>query len=1297
MHDVTGRFYVNRYDMDKFMDMYCEYIYTRPDSRGTGVAEILPENMPVIVDIDIKAKISSLPSSTDSSPPHLCNMKHIHAVINAYYHVILSIYQNISKEDLICVILEKTPYLVDDGKIVKNGFHLHFPRLFVNIYEQQVHVVTRVAEIVKSQHIFQDIESFVEPVVIDSHIYSSPWLLYGSQKNPDSGTYKATCAVVPYSIECRDYCDYRDTRICDISLTDAFSNIEWKTKSATNIEWYLPRLLSVLDLQKNVCKTLRNRISCPVKEVRRVAKSVISDNGNLYTVDEGLQIAEYMIDMISDARATEYDDWMRIGWALYNISHGGSKGCDLWIKFSRRDVHKFNESRCVTLWRDMNPGRITLGTLRYYAYLDNPEKYLERQKKSSDKCLRQSLLSSSHYDIAKLLCNEYGVTFACISYTKKLWVHFENHIWNYTEDGIALRQKISTDILSKYEKYYAMLKLEVSRLRKIQEKKGDGKEDECDEDDSDIDLEESIKPKAKPEEPDYEKDIDSLEDKIAAMKKIIHNLKTNPFKTAVMKECQEVFYNEMIADKLNTNPHLIAFTNGVYDVKEGIFREGRPEDFLSTKLPIQYKQFDEDGEEIHNIREFFSKIFPDSSVRKYFYDVMCDVFDGINSRKHVYIWTGEGDNGKSVTQLLFEKMLGKLSAKPPTSLITGKRGMSSSASPEYARLGDGVRWVTFDEPEKRDVINTGIMKQLSGNDTFYARRLYSDGAEITPMFKMCLICLSEGTPVSLASGISVPIEQLYINSQMLLSYDKNTNGIISTSQVAFEPKGERECVDIILLDGRRITCTPNHKFLTKTNNGEAWIQASDMKQDDRLIMGIDNPLCDINNCVTCNLDGRNSCNSSEYCVSHYSFNTQYLSDRLKGMSLFRLLGYFVTNEYLMLDNKIDNETMMLDIKALDSSKIPNTHVLPSSLQKAITSTLNNYSDIVGYPVIFVREFVSAFLGTCELEVRDDKVAFTLKTSNNSVKLILTMVSDWLRDAYGIDNNCVCVKSRGGYTCVLYVKNLIRFVKTIGLRYNYNKSYILTGLCSFYGYRDLGNKLGLNEYLSLIGLSPHKKSKDFLPTYTIPIVSIESVGMRQVYDITVEEPYSNFLANGAVSHNCNQLPVLPYDDKAVWNRIRVIPFESTFVDYERKNDPQYNDVPNVFVKDDEITDRLPAMTEALAWFLLEHRKKRLELREPTKILDVTRNYRTRSDLYRQFINESTEECVGKNITIRVLYEAFKEWYRMSYPGHQVPIRIDVEEYFAKLWKMNDEKTYFKDHVLKGGESENDDDNGDEIVL
>ena len=57
--------------------------------------------------------------------------------------------------------------------------------------------------------------------------------------------------------------------------------------------------------------------------------------------------------------------------------------------------------------------------------------------------------------------------------------------------------------------------------------------------------------------------------------------------------------------------------------------------------------------------DFFLKIFPDEEIRRYFLAIQSEIFVGRNQRKIFQIWTGVGDNGKSITQEIFEKMLGE--------------------------------------------------------------------------------------------------------------------------------------------------------------------------------------------------------------------------------------------------------------------------------------------------------------------------------------------------------------------------------------------------------------------------------------------------------------------------------------------------------------------------------------------------------------------------------------------------------------------------------------------------------------
>ena len=57
----------------------------------------------------------------------------------------------------------------------------------------------------------------------------------------------------------------------------------------------------------------------------------------------------------------------------------------------------------------------------------------------------------------------------------------------------------------------------------------------------------------------------------------------------------------------------------------------------------------------------------------------CEIREEGGAERHekkVYLWTGEGDNGKSITQTFFEKMLGELAIKFNTQYFTGKKPRS---------------------------------------------------------------------------------------------------------------------------------------------------------------------------------------------------------------------------------------------------------------------------------------------------------------------------------------------------------------------------------------------------------------------------------------------------------------------------------------------------------------------------------------------------------------------------------------------------------------------------------------------
>lgn len=699
MIQPLGKFQISRDNIEKFWNIYCADIYEMfsgsDEKRDNdpayfyGVAEKVQTYLPVLVDVDIK-----LPFREDHDMTKLYTEYQLESVIRDYQEVLKNIIEGCKPTHLICFVLEKPAYKITSGdhEYIKNGFHLHFPYTFLSKNDHEAHLLPRVKKLLDKSKIFQQIGVDKAGDLVDASYVRNPWLLYGSRKNELMDPYRLTSIYdqerekISLSVALDKYKIY-DADECEIDMRGRF-------------EHFLPRVLSVIPWCRAVSEVKPNLPSL-LKINTSSADGNKKRNYIVKNMTEVMEKARKFLNVISERRAEIYSDWMQIGWAIYNITDGSEDGMMMWLDFSSRCPEKFDEASCMSVWEKMEHRNMTIGTLAHFAKEDNPIEYSKIVRSYSDEYIRQSL-SGSHHDLAKACFERYGNEFVCASIVQNVWYQYQGHKWRRIEEGVFLRQKLSDEFVDTFSE----------KAKEIFEKMS-----HC---------------------PEGDKDMYSSQQKL--VQKMITNLKQSPFKTNVMKECKEVFYNENFLKNLDKNAWLIGFRNGVYDLKANMFRPGIPEDYLSLQMPIDYSEYTEDDSLVKEVYDFFEKIFPDTEVRNYFMDVASEVFVGGNKKKHVYFWSGEGDNGKSVTELFFEKMLGEYAVKLPTSLIVGKRTQSSAACPELVRAGNGVRWAILQEPDKKDVINIGILKELSGNDSFFARGLFQAGGEIDPMFKLSVIC-----------------------------------------------------------------------------------------------------------------------------------------------------------------------------------------------------------------------------------------------------------------------------------------------------------------------------------------------------------------------------------------------------------------------------------------------------------------------------------------------------------------------------------------------------------------------------
>lgn len=758
--EPKGRLLFDYEQTDEFFDSYGS-IY---DKEKYGIAERPGNMIPIIVDIDLK-------SDTEK---RLYTQQQLEDTVKIYQKVIKDIIKDVEYSDLVCVCLEKKGYR--SGDVYKNGFHLHFPKLFISKKDHSDFLIPKVRKELKD--VFSDYN--IDQVVDDGYT-KTPWLLLGCVKDVN-------------------YDAYTITKIYDGDMNEVDTNIFFDYKLYTkdtnlislnenNIKQNIPRILST-NIWGRECymRDLKEELETIKITQQKKKKNRSKGKKNKFNNDKNL--SSKLLNIISSDRADDHNNNYTIGMILYNIFSGNKEGLKNWINFSQRitQPHKnrgtpgnLNMKYFEKCWEKMDYSDYTIGTLKYYAKIDNPKNYEKLMNEEASNYLNSYIeLGGTHYDIAKTLHTKYANVFVCSSLYGKNgeWYMFEDHVWKHIEEGIYLRKLISTEIIAKLRQKNKEIDRELNNLRKnFFKTETEDDDDESDSDDDEIDSDRQQQKHKK----SYIEERNKLEEKQKNIFKTIQECKKASFKSGVMTEARELFYDSTFRHKLGSNKFLIAFNNGVYDLKTQTFREGLPSDYMFKKMPIDYKHYKQTDSEIKSLNKFLQQIFPNKRLLKYSLDYHSDLFVGGNPRKIALIYQGDGNNGKSIFQSVIEGMFGSegigYAAKLNTTFLSGKKQASSGPQPDLDRLRHGCRLVVLQEPSKQEVINTALLKELTGNDTMYARTLYKEGGEFLPLFKPIIICndlpsLSSNEPAVWSRLRILPFESKFDTEEAPKTYEE---------------------------------------------------------------------------------------------------------------------------------------------------------------------------------------------------------------------------------------------------------------------------------------------------------------------------------------------------------------------------------------------------------------------------------------------------------------------------------------------------------------------------------------------
>lgn len=483
---------------------------------------------------------------------------------------------------------------------------------------------------------------------------------------------------------------YELTRIYNEDLS--YSSIE----DLSYIDVYqLPKTLSIRKFTSDDLTELQMEYNW---EIIQQTYQDMTTSKNKKVFHDDIRIAKRLVEMLSVKRSEKYQEWIELGFCLHNIH---DSLLEVWIGFSKFNMSKYKTGECERLWKSFKNIGFTIKSLYRWAKEDNPSAFSEFMMEELDDVMKRSL-SGTSYDVAKAFYGLYKYNYVCASIKHKTWFEFKNHRWFEIDDAYTIYYKLNEDLVNEYLKIAQIL---------------GNKAMNCDGEEKDNLL--------------------AKQQCAIALCKKIRNLQ---FKKAILSELDKLFYDPDFLTKLNENRNLICYNNGVFDLENDVFREGRPEDCISFCTNIDYVELDPNDENVKKVKHYFTEVLPEEDMQNYVLDFMASCLQGNIPDEKFHVCTGPGGNGKSFTINLLQQCLGDYATTLPISMLTNKRPPSSTATPELAKT-KGKRFCVFQETEEGDRLYVGYMKEItSNNDKITARGLFKDSVEFFPQFKLLLTC-----------------------------------------------------------------------------------------------------------------------------------------------------------------------------------------------------------------------------------------------------------------------------------------------------------------------------------------------------------------------------------------------------------------------------------------------------------------------------------------------------------------------------------------------------------------------------
>ena len=483
-----------------------------------------------------------------------------------------------------------------------------------------------------------------------------------------------------------------------------------------------------------------------------------------------------IIDGLSSTRFDNRDHWLKVGYILKNYPFGQ----DLFLKFSKKSL-LYNQDRHDLDWKSISDGKskVSIGTLIYWLKADNPELYNKIYTKIYNKLNNHN----NKHQINEIQHNE--------KILNELDILAKNINYNINHIELVKHNKTSIEAIfnnldNVLVNIHNLNSPECPCMRLYTDCIRSGYKFKCY--NCSFEFPDNVIPMNKEVAPTIfnnliiNEDISNRETLKVALRivnevRIIFNNKrwfvydnksgiyVKRDRLEIIKIVDDVVNNlrdigenndwfswtDKIAYKkslleelevqcftkntLDDNPHLLGFSNGVYDLYTGEFRRGHIDEFVSMICKYPYADYSTDLAE-----QFLRDIFPNNEEYIYALSKFSLILEGGNREQTITFNYGfTASNGKSFLMERINDLLGDYANTFQVNLITSKMKAAGEANSTLIDFKN-KRFMYCSEPESKAKLNTNFVKMLTG-DVIKARGLYSNEDEcIKPTYDIFVCC-----------------------------------------------------------------------------------------------------------------------------------------------------------------------------------------------------------------------------------------------------------------------------------------------------------------------------------------------------------------------------------------------------------------------------------------------------------------------------------------------------------------------------------------------------------------------------